>query len=103
MRVEFEFDRQKVEDLGHTVDEVYDLVKERFTERGLVCVSENEILAFRDQGGKEDFSAMWVLIVRIINSGWFLQCASACRWYDEFDSDETPEDVLSQAHLLLDK
>ena len=103
MRVEFEFDKRKAESLGLSLERITSIIKERFAASGLRCISEGSVLAFADCGRTEDFSSMWVLIDRLFNSGWYLQCASACRWYDEADENEEPEDVLSQSELLLDK
>lgn len=98
MRVEFEFDRQKVEALGYTVQRVYDTIKRGFREQGLRCAADDEILAFTDNGGKEDFSHIWILIDQLINTSWFAACVTACRWYSYDDGGY--EDVLAKKWML---
>ena len=102
MKVEIEFDKGKVEALGYTYERIAATVKRIHAEKNLPCVSDGTVLAFCDNGHKEDYSNMWICISRLINSSWFLKCATALRWFDEND-DEVFEDVLSQAALLIRK
>lgn len=102
MKVEYEFNKAKVEALGYTMPRIEATMKRIHAEKSLLCLSDGDILVFADNGNKEDYSNLWINITKLINSGWFLQCATALRWFDEND-DEVYEDVLSQAELLIRK
>lgn len=94
MKVTFKFDEKSVSNNGYDIDDIYTTVKKEFLKRGLSCVSEREELVFKDNGGKHDFSYMWLVISSLMKSKWFIKCASSCMF---FDDDGTYEDVLSQA------
>ena len=102
MRVEFEFDQSKAQHHGYSKEQIHGVVRAKFQECGLLCATDENILAFEDSGRKDDYSNMWNLIVLLFNSGWFLQCATACRWFEDADDNE-PEDVLAQAWKLVRK
>lgn len=102
MKVEYEFDKKKIEGLGYTEERVKATVKRIHAEKGLPCLLDGRVLAFTDNGRREDYSNLWINISRLINSKWFLKCATALRWFDEND-DEIYEDVLAQAELLIRK
>lgn len=69
-------------------------IKEEFKKLDLPCISDIEVLSFRDRGREDDFANMWNIITSLMKSQWFLECASSCVFYDD---DGTVEDVLSQA------
>ncbi len=94
MKVTFTFDETVVKQQGHTLDDIYYTIKTLFGKYGLPCVSEDSVLAFEDQGGKNDFAHMWLAIMALLKADWFVQCAATCTWYED---GESPEDVLSQA------
>jgi hypothetical protein len=94
MKIEFSFDPKAVEQLGHTLDDVYDTIKKHFAEKGLPCLSDQEVLAFGGNGGKNDFAYMWVIIMKLTRSDWFMDTATSCVW---FESNNKREDVLKQA------
>lgn len=85
MRVEFEFNEKALNDRGYSIAQAKYAVHELFVAEGLRCVRDDEILAFADRGGNDDYSSMWLNITKLINSSWFIPCAAACRWYDEED------------------
>ena len=99
MKVEYEFDNKMVVKLGYTPERIAATVKRIHAKRHLPCIEDGDVLAFSDTGRKEDYSNLWICISRLINSDWFLRCATALRWFDEND-DEEFEDVLAQADLL---
>ncbi|MDO4545001.1 MAG: hypothetical protein Q4C25_02490 [Bacillota bacterium] len=95
MRVEFIFDPSVIENQGHTIQDVYDVIKKNFLAKGLLCVAEENVLAFTDNGGKKDYMNMWAIITKLMNSNWFIPSATSCCWYDDDNSEA--EDILSQA------
>ena len=105
MRVEFEFNQPKVAAHGYRMEQILATLKRVFGEDGFRCTSEEGTIMFEGNGREDDFANMWLSIQDLINSTWFLNCAAACRWYDRSDNGEEEifEDVLLQAHLLMQK
>lgn len=97
MRVEMTFNNAAIADHGYRRGDIYYTIKKAFTGKGLVCISEDELLAFEDTGHENDYAYMWNVIKSLMISDWFLSCASSCEFIDD---DDTAEDVLSQAHLF---
>ena len=91
MNVKFTFDQAAVGRRGYTMDEVHCTVKELFSAHGLPCVSDGNTLAFKDKGHGDDFACMWDIILSLLHSEWFMDCAAACVWQDEGGE----EDVLA--------
>ena len=100
MKVEYELNNEKIVALGYSPERVAATIKRIHEEKNLICISDGPVLAFSDNGCREDYSNLWICISRLVNSKWFLKCATALRWFDEND-DEECEDVLSQAGLLI--
>ena len=94
MRVEFIFDKAKVQQRGYTLEAVYHALKKNFEAKHLHCIAEHEILAFTGHGNEGDFSSMWAIIMALLRTEWFHRFAASCVWYDD---DGTEEDVLAQA------
>lgn len=94
MKVDFTFDRDKVEQQGYTVDAVHQTIKQHFAAKGLRCVEDGETLSFMDNGRENDFSSMWAILMALLRSNWFTLFASSCTWHDD---DGSSENVLSQA------
>ena len=92
MNVKFAFDKAAVERRGHTLEAVHQTVKSLFAAHGLPCVSDDGALAFGDKGHGDDFACMWDIILSLLRSDWFMDCAASCVWQDE----DGEEDVLSQ-------
>lgn len=93
MKVRFSFDQADVARRGHTLEDVYRTVKELFAAYDLPCVSEGADLAFEDKGHGDDFACMWDIILSLLRTGWFMDCAASCVWQDE----DGEEDILAQA------
>ena len=98
MKVKFSFDKAAVERRGHTLEDVHRTVKSLFAAHNLPCVFEGDPLSFQDKGHGDDFACMWDIILSLLRSDWFMDCAAACVWLDE-DSEEDMEGKL-YAHLL---
>ena len=93
MKVKFSFDRVSVERLGYTMQDVYRTAKELFTAYDLPCVSDGAVLVFKDKGHGDDFAAMWDIMLSLLRTDWFMDCAVSCVWQDE----DGEEDLLIQA------
>ena len=93
MNVKISFDKAAVEQRGLTLEHARQSVKSLFAVHELPCVSDGEVLVFRDKGHGDDFACMWDIILSLLRSDWFMACATACVWQDE----DGEEDVLAQA------
>ena len=96
MQVNFTFDKAAVGRRGHTMEDVHRTVKSLFAVHNLPCVSDGEPLSFKDKGHGDDFACMWDIILSLLRSEWFMECAAACVWQDE----DGEEDVLAQARKV---
>lgn len=103
MKVEIAFNPNKVRECGYQMEQILATLKRVFCTDGLRCTSEGEGITFEGNYHEDDFANMWLGIKDLINSSWFLRCASVCRWSDWSDNGEEQivEDVLSQAHHLI--
>jgi|GEM_PF-6547895 len=54
MKVEFTFDNSRIEQNGYTLEDIRYTIKKMFVERNIRCISDNNILAFEDSGGKKE-------------------------------------------------
>lgn len=93
MKVKFSFDTAAVERRGFTLEDVHRTIKNLFAAHGFPCVSDGDTLAFKDRGHGNDFATMWDIILSLLRSDWFMDCAASCVWQDE----DGEEDVLAQA------
>lgn len=93
MKVKFSFDKAAMKQRGCTLEDVYRTMKRLFTVHELPCVSDGGILTFEGKGHGDDFAVMWDIILSLLRSDWFMDCATACIWQDE----DGEEDILSQA------
>ncbi|NCC08486.1 MAG: hypothetical protein EOM30_10745 [Clostridia bacterium] len=94
MKVEMTFKDSSIISSGYKKADVYQTIKSSFTKRGLLCYSDNDVLAFEDTGNENDYAYMWNVIMSLLKSDWFINCAASCTFFDDDDSEE---DVLSQA------
>lgn len=92
MNVKFSFDKAIVERRGFTLEDVYRTIKNLFAAHGFPCVSDGDALAFKDRGHGDDFAVMWDIILSLLHSDWFVECAASCVWQDE----DGEEDILAQ-------
>ena len=93
MNVKFTFNQAAVERRGYTMGEVHNTIKGLFAAHDLPCTTEGDALTFADKGHGDDFATMWEIIMALLRSDWFMDCAASCVWQDE----NGEEDVLSQA------
>ena len=93
MTVNFTFDKAAIERRGRTLEDVHRTVKSLFAAHDLPCTADGNALSFKDSGHGDDFACMWDIILSLLRSDWFMDCAAACVWQDE----DGEEDVLAQA------
>ena len=98
MNVKFSFDRVAVERRGFTLEDVYRTIKNLFTTHDFPCVSDGDTLAFKGRSHGDDFAIMWDIILSLLRSEWFMDCAASCVWQDE----DGEENVLAQAGKMRD-
>lgn len=96
MNVKFFFDRVAVERRGFTLEDVYRTIKNLFTTHDFPCVSDGDVLTFKDKGDGDDFAIMWDIILSLLRSEWFMDCAASCVWQDE----DGEEDILAQVEKV---
>lgn len=72
------------------------MTKSLFAAHYFPCVSERNVLSFIDKGHGDDFATMWDIILSLLRSEWFMNCAASCVWEDE----NGVEDVLSQTREI---
>ena len=93
MQVNFTFDKAAVERRGHALEDVHRTVKSLFAAHDLPCIVDGDTLSFQDKGHGDDFACMWDIILSLLRSDWFMDCAASCVWLDE----DSEEDILAQA------
>ena len=93
MNVKFTFNQAAVERRGYTISEVHNTIKGLFAAHDLPCTAEGDTITIEDKGHGDDFATMWEIIMALLRSDWFMDCAASCVWQDE----NGEEDVLSQA------
>ena len=98
MNVKISFDNTAMERRGHTLEAVHLTIKSLFAAHDFPCVSDEDILIFKDKGHDDDFAVMWDIILSLLRADWFMDCAASCVWQDETGE----EDILAQAGKVRD-
>ena len=98
MNVKLSFDKADATRRGCTLENVHRTIKSLFAAYDLPCVSDDDTLTFKDRGHGDDFATMWDIILSLLRSKWFMDCAASCVWQDE----DGEEDVLTQAGKMRD-
>ena len=93
MNVKFSFDEAMVKRRGFMLEDVHQTIKSLFAAHDFPCVSEGDVLSCTGKSHGDDFAVMWDIILSLLRSDWFLDCAASCVWQDE----DGEEDILSQA------
>jgi hypothetical protein len=92
MKVRFSFDKTAVERRGYRLEDVHQTVINLFAAQKLPCLSDHGTQIFKDKGHGDDFAVMWDIILSLLHSDWFMDCAATCVWQDE----DGEEDILAQ-------
>lgn len=77
MKVTFTFDDVAMAASSIKGADVRHTVKKLFTERGLICIEDGTKLAFEDVGREDDYADMWIVILGLLRSEWFIKAASS--------------------------
>lgn len=93
MEVRFSFDKAAVARCSYTLEAVHQTIKILFAVHGFPCVFDGDTLVFKDKGHGDDFVVMWDIILSLLRTDWFMDCAVSCVWRDE----DGAEDILAQA------
>ena len=96
MNVKFSFDEAIVERRDFTLEDVHRTIKTLFAAHDFPCVFEGDVLSFTDKGHGDDFAVMWDIILSLLRSDWFVECAAPCVWQGK----DGEEDILSQARKV---
>lgn len=94
MKITFTFNRKMIEKDGYSVQEIHSVITRNFAARGLLCASDQDTLVVMDNGGPDDYANMWMIMMALLRTDWFLRFTAACVWRDD---DGGGEDILSQA------
>ena len=93
MRLEIAFRADALEQWGYSLEYARQVVQRAFERGGLHCTENRSgLTAYGREAG--DFACLWRVIMALLRSDWFPDCAVQCLWYDE---DGTVEDLLAQA------
>lgn len=101
MKMKFTFDKNLVAQHGYSLEKIYDYIKGRFSEKGFVCTSDNDVLAFAGTGTPNDYGRMLGMMMIFDEAEWFLNTASS--WHFTTDESKGWEDVLVQSKSKRDK
>lgn len=93
MRVEIAFRADALEQRGYSLEHAGQVVQRAFEQAGLCCTADSDGLTAHGRGAG-DFACLWRVVMALLRSNWFPDCAVKCLWYDE---DGTVEDLLAQA------
>ena len=93
MNVKISFDTAAVAKRGYTLRDVHQTIKSLFAVHDLLCISDGDVLVFKDKGHGDDFAIMWDIILSLLRADWFIDCAASCVWQDETGE----EDILAPA------
>lgn len=93
LRFEIKFSELKMKEFQYDKEDIHFTVKKAFAQYDLPNTEEDGLLIIEDEGRKDDFSYMWIVVTSLMKSKWFCECVSHCYFYDD---DGTYEDVLAQ-------
>lgn len=96
MKIQFSFVKTAVERHGYKLENVHRTLKNLFAIHDLPCTANGDTLFFEDKGHGDDFAVMWDILLSLLRSSWFMDCAASCVWRDE----DGEEDILAQAGKL---
>ena len=98
-KIEFRFNEQKIKADGeYELAEFYRVIRIMFGENNLPEIKTNDgSLWFKDNGGEQDYGAMWGITLSLSDEEWFVKYIEKLYWYD--DDEKTGvfehEDVLA--------
>lgn len=96
LKVEIEINEEKVlaEDI-YDLDDIYTAIDNAFADFGIIKLNKG---IYRDNGSDKDFGNMWLVILALTETEWFIDNVSKLMWYNsdygKDESDFSVEDVL---------
>ncbi|MCD8326898.1 MAG: hypothetical protein LUC90_09550 [Lachnospiraceae bacterium] len=92
LRMEFTFDEEALRRNGYGKEQLYDIVKSDYEKNGLKCISDDDVLAFADQGSRWDYGNMWAITLAFLECEWFADSLLSCLYFQN----DLAEDLLPQ-------
>ncbi|MCD8131764.1 MAG: hypothetical protein LUE16_10925 [Lachnospiraceae bacterium] len=92
LRMEFTLDEKALQSYGYDKEQVCGIVKSNYEKNGLICISDNDVLAFADQGNRWDYGNMWAVTLAFLECEWFADSLTSCLYFQN----ELAEDLLPQ-------
>lgn len=92
MQVKFSFDDVLMKEKGVKREDIYYTLKKNFSAKGLICISDSEVLIFESAGHENDYGNIWAIVLALVDCDWFVECVSSCVFIENGKS----EDILSQ-------
>ena len=97
-KMEFKFNEQKIiEDGEYELSEFYRVIREAYKNHTLSEIKTTDgSLWFKDNGGEQDYGAMWGISLSLSDEEWFVKYIEKMYWYDDDDEPGVleSEDVL---------
>lgn len=96
--LEFKFNEQKIEADGeYELAEFYRVIRIMFAREKLIEMKTTDgSLWFKDNGGEQDYGAMWGITLSLSDEEWFAKYIEKMYWYD----DEHEPGVLEHEDVL---
>ena len=93
MWVEIVFRADALEQRGYSLEHARQVVQRAFEQAGLCCTADRDGLTAHGRGAG-DFARLWRVVMALLRSNWFPDCAAKFLWHDK---DGMVEDILEQA------
>lgn len=83
--LEFKFNKQKIiEDDEYDLAEFYRVIRIMFARENLIEMETADgSLWFKDNGGEQDYGAMWGITLSLSDEEWFAKYIEKMYWYDD--------------------
>ena len=101
MQIAFTFDNDKIEMSGNSTEDIIYIIKKIFAKYDLPCISGGPVISFSDNGGEDDYSDMWTIILSLFMSDWFTDIVTSCIWKDDFECEDVLEQMTPEKILYL--
>ncbi len=92
LRMEFIFNDEALQRRGYSSEQIHETLKSNYEKNGLLCASDDDILAFEDQGNSWDYGNMWAVTLAILECEWITDSLTSCLYFQN----GLAEDLLSQ-------
>lgn len=84
-KLEFKFNEEKIKADGeYELSEFYRVIRIVFAKNNLPEIKSNDgSLWFKDNGGQQDYGAMWGITLSLSDEEWFAKYIEKMYWYDD--------------------